>query len=1005
MLRALGRPVLCNRHQLWTKRSVHTVSAASVQRLKEGDRLHGYTVEKISAVPELFISTVSLRHDQTGAQHLHLDRDDNNNAFSVMFRTTPMDSTGVPHILEHTVLCGSKRFPVRDPFFKMLNRSLATFMNAMTASDWTIYPFSTQNSQDYRNLLSIYLDAVFYPQLRELDFSQEGWRLEHQDPNNPDSPIIFKGVVYNEMKGVFSSNQSIYQQSLENQLYPSHTYGVVSGGDPAVIPDLSWSDLVNFHRTHYHPSNSKFVTYGNFPLEDHLDYINHNYLSHFSSIDPNTAVPTETRWDKPRHHTISCRPDPMSPDPQKQTTVSISYLLSDITDLREATALTIIGTLLTDSETSPFYQSLLEASLGSDYSPGTGYQGYSHEGSFSVGLQGIKDSDVETVTAIIEDTLDRVIQDGFDQEQVDAILHRIELSTKHQSSNFGFSLIMSISSLWNHDGSPVDALTINTRLQQFMKDMKDNPRYLQDKVKQYFKDNPHKLTLVMRPDEEYDQKLLQRENTRLAALTSHLGPHEREELHQRGLKLLEKQMQTEDLSCLPTIHIADIERSVVRVPTTVHHTSSGVPVYCCAQPTNEITYIHLIADTSYLPDDLKTYLPLFTDVLTRMGAGIWNYKELSQLTDLYTGGLGCSLFMSGHHTDTNTYEQSIKLSSHCLERNLDRMLELWQNVISRPNFSDRDRLKTLIRMSASDLASGLSGSGHMYALGRAASTLSPLSQWKERFSGVTHVNMMKSLAELTDVDDIVAKLEHIAGLVLNFKNIRVSVNATEEAMSNTVDKLDTFLHPLTPEFTAERVMVDDSEFKPSRSQCQTHVELPFSVNYVSKCFPSVRYTHPDSARLTLLAKLMSAKFLHREIREKGGAYGSGAMNGDNTFNFFSYRDPNSLQTLDVFDRAIEWAVSGQFTDQHLDEAKLSYFQQIDKPVPPSGKGLSYFLHQLTDDLRQTNRDRVFAATKQDLVEVANKYLLSAPDRPSGVAILGPHLPSLAEDPSWNILKS
>ncbi|XP_029657289.2 presequence protease, mitochondrial [Octopus sinensis] len=560
-----------------------------------------------------------------------------------------------------------------------------------------------------------------------------------------------------------------------------------------------------------------------------------------------------------------------------------------------------------------------------------------------------------------------------------------------------------VSCLWNHDGNPVDGISINNRLQEFTKELKANPKYLQDKVKQYFKDNPHKLTLVMRPDEDYDKKLQEEENTRLSAIRSTLSEEDKMQLHKRGLELLEKQMCTEDLSCLPTIHVADIERDIVRVPTTIHHASSGVPIYCCAQPTNEITYLNLLADTSHLPDDLKPYLPLFTDILTKMGAGIWNYKELSQLIDLYTGGLGCSIFMSNHHTESNSYEQCIRLSSHSLERNFDKTLDLWQNVISRPNFSDKDRLKTLIRMIASDMASSLPSSGHMYAMGQASSTLSPSAQWKELFSGVTQVNMMKTLAELDDVDEVVAKLEQIAGHVLNFKNVRVSVNATEEAMESTVHKLDTFLQPLSQEFSTERVLVNDSKFQPHSKQ--THIELPFTVNYVSMSVPSVRYTHPDSSRLTILAKILSSKFLHREIREKGGAYGSGALSGDNTFNFFSYRDPNSLQTLDVFDRAIEWAVSGQFTDEHVNEAKISCFQQIDKPVPPSSKGLAYYLHDLTDALRQANRDRIFATTKEDLVQVANEYLHRSAAKPTGIALLGPHLPSLAEDSTWNILKS
>lgn len=1000
MLYQIGGTAFRRGRQLFN-RCASSLASASVHSVNEGQHLHGYVVKKVVDIPELFLSAVSLEHEKTGAQHLHLARDDSNNTFSVAFRTTPMDSTGVPHILEHTVLCGSHRFPVRDPFFKMLNRSLATFMNAMTASDWTMYPFCTQNRQDFNNLLSIYLDAVFYPQLRELDFSQEGWRLEHSDVQNPNSPIIFKGVVFNEMKGVFSNSQNIYQQALENKLLPSHTYGVVSGGDPQDIPDLTWKNLKEFHHSHYHPSNARFLTYGNFSLEEHLEFINKNYLSNFSKIDPNTAVPLEKRWTNPQDHSITCRPDPMAPDPQKQTTFSTSFLLSSITDTMEAFTLGIIGSLLTDGETSPFYQSLLEANIGSDYAPATGYQGYTQEGSFTVGLQGIHDNDVEKVRNIIEQTIDKVIEEGFDQRRIDALLHSIELSLKHQSSNFGLGIAMSITSMWNHDGNPVDAISINNKLERFRESLKTNPRFLQDKVKQYFKDNPHKLTLTMRPDETYDEKLKQKEENCLSDLVNRLTDDDRTQLFQRGLILFEKQMEKEDLSCLPTLKIDDIERKVLTDIVDIHQASSGVPIYCCPQPTNEVTYIRFLANTSTLQTDLKPYLPLFTDVLTKMGAGSLDYKELSQLTELYTGGLGCSLHMSNHHSTTQSYEQAIQFGSHCLDKNFDKMLELWTEVISAPNFSDHNRLTTLIRMSASDMAASLAGSGHRYAMTHSASTLTPLAKWNEVFSGVTQVNMMKQLAEMEDVSEVVQKLQLIAKELLTIKNLRASVNTGAEFMPVTVQKLDQFFKVLPGEFCESNILTKE-DFSPTSTQ--THLQMPFTVNYVSKSVPAVHYTHPDSPRLSVLARLMSAKFLHREIREKGGAYGSGATHGGGVFSFFSYRDPNSMKTLDVFNRAIDWALDGDYTEDDICEAKLSFFQQNDKPVPPSSRGMKLFFHELTDDLRQTNRDRIFATMKQDLIDVANTYLAQS-GKMTGVSFLGPTNEKTDTDSRWNVLKT
>lgn len=391
----------------WRSRGSSAVERAL--QYTAGQKIHGFTVKEVTTVPDLFLTAVKLSHDATGAQYLHAARDDSNNLFSVQFRTTPMDSTGVPHILEHTVLCGSQRFPCRDPFFKMLNRSLSTFMNAFTASDYTMYPFSTQNPKDFQNLLSVYLDAVFFPCLRELDFWQEGWRLEHETPTDPSSRLVFKGVVFNEMKGVFSDNESLYAQHLQNKLLPDHTYSVVSGGEPLAIPDLTWKQLQHFHATHYHPSNARFFTYGDLPLEQHLQQIEEEALSKFERTEPNTAVPPQTHWDKPRVDHVTCRPDSLAPDPMKQNTLCMSYLLGDITDTFEAFILSLLSSLMISGPNSPFYKALIEPEIGSDFSSSVGFDGSTRQASFTIGLQGMAEADTETVKRIIAQTIDDII--------------------------------------------------------------------------------------------------------------------------------------------------------------------------------------------------------------------------------------------------------------------------------------------------------------------------------------------------------------------------------------------------------------------------------------------------------------------------------------------------------------------------------------------------------------------------------------------------------------------
>ncbi|KAJ3060664.1 Presequence protease, mitochondrial, partial [Podochytrium sp. JEL0797] len=387
------------------RRSMHSsavkLSARGlVKDLQIGSIHHGFKITKIKEVEDFDLTAIQLKHEITGANYLHIAKDDSNNVFTVGFQTTPHDSTGVPHILEHTTLCGSQKFPVRDPFFKMLNRSMSTFMNALTGSDLTMYPFSTENPTDFNNLFTVYMDAVFHPLLRKLDFKQEGWRLEHEIPTGesnlkflrlnaayglsfPDvtTPIVFKGVVYNEMKGVFSDVNNIFLTRLQQAMYPSTTYGVVSGGDPANITDLTYEQLVEFHQKFYHPSNAKFVTYGNFPLMERLAAVD-AIISPFGRIETETIKDVEP-FTSPRRVSASCSPDAMG-NPEKQCKLSVSYLTNDGNDPFETFAVRMLTTLLTDGPSSPMYRALIESNVGTDYAASTGYDRTAKMTNFSV---------------------------------------------------------------------------------------------------------------------------------------------------------------------------------------------------------------------------------------------------------------------------------------------------------------------------------------------------------------------------------------------------------------------------------------------------------------------------------------------------------------------------------------------------------------------------------------------------------------------------------------------
>ncbi|KAG8193515.1 hypothetical protein JTE90_003727 [Oedothorax gibbosus] len=949
---------------------------------------NGYIVKENAAVPELQLQATLLEHRATGAEHLHLGCKDNNNFFGVCFRTPSRDSSGAAHILEHLSLCGSGRFPCRDPFFNMINRSLATFMNAFTGSDQTLYVFSTQNPKDFQNLLSVYLDATFAPSLLEKDFRQEGWRLEHEDPKDKNSPIVFKGVVFNEMKGVFSDPGQFFARHLQRSLFPGTPYQHECGGEPLAIPLLTWQGLRDFHASLYHPANSRFVTYGNLPLESHLEQIESQVLQHFGEGQVSSQLPRVQRWTTPREVTIFNRYDPMAAAPDKQMIVSNSYVLSEIADSHETFALSVLGTLLVDGPNAPFYRRLLESGMGPDYSPCTGFDSSLRESVFSVGLREIAEKDVEEVKHAIESTFDQVVKEGFPENQIKGVLHRVELATKHRTSNFGLNCAMGVSSVWNHGGDPIGAFRVNDHVQRFVQQMADNKSFLQDKVVQYFKSNQHKLTLVMKPVENFEAQLQQREKELLASRVQALTQEDRDRIFQQGLELLEHQKKN-DASCLPSLRVEDVSRDVERTPLDFV-TIEDVGVQLCEQPTNELLYFRAKLDASSVLDEEILLLPLFASVITQMGAGALDYKQLDEAVQLKTGGLDVALHLSEDPSHPHIFQQSLLLSSYCLEKNVDDMFTFWKDIFTDVRLEDVERLSQLIRLGAAELAQGVSRSGHRYAMRRACATLGPCAHREERAFGLTQIEYMKKLAEMENHKEVLEKLRKLSQVLFNKASLKCALNGTASSLKCGVEGLTKFLNHLeSAQHTAKVEPCSSSEI--SLEAAKTHFVLPLSVNYLGKGIATVPYCHPHFASLKVAAKLLSSKFLHSEIREKGGAYGGGAaISQGGRFMFYSYRDPNVGRTLSSFSEGVQWLLDAQYTDQDIQEAKLGVFGEVDAPVPPGKKGGALFQEGVTDNMRQLLRDNIFACTRQHLVEVTNRYLKDSPR--SGTALIGPKTP-------------
>ncbi|KAI9011355.1 peptidase M16C associated-domain-containing protein [Gaertneriomyces semiglobifer] len=1004
----------CGRHAVkdrrWRRVCSQRALATAAGSYRAGQVVHGFEVQRSRDIPEFDMSAIQLKHRKTGADYVHVFKNDTNNVFNVGFHTPVSDSTGVPHILEHTTLCGSKRFPVRDPFFKMLNRSMATFMNALTGADYTMYPFSTENPVDFRNLMDVYLDATFHPLLRELDFKQEGWRLEHEIPNDASSPLVFKGVVYNEMKGALSDLGSLFYVRSQEPLYKGTTYEHVSGGDPDAITNLTYQQLVDFQRTFYHPSNAKFFTYGTFDLTKHLKMID-SRLKGFDALKlPNEPMTPVLRAPKRVH--ASCPPDPMS-DPDKQTKMAVSFLTNEDTDTFETFAMRVLTSLLMDGAAAPMFKALIEPNIGSGYAATTGYNQHLKLTNVSFGLQGIKAGDVDLVEEKIMAVLKEAAATGFDAQRVESVIHQTELGLKHRESNFGMMISQQLMSNWVHGGDPFEFMEVTKHINTLRQSLRQ-PGFFEAMIEKYFLANQKRVTFVMQPDEQYSEKLADQEQSRLRDKVAKLAQNDKEKILTDGIELAHLQSTKEDVSVLPTLAIDDIAKEgqiypVTTTPISLNTASAhptSFPVQWRQTATNGISYTTLAKRLSQLPADLHPYLTLFCTSFSNLGTSRRTLPDLDEAIRLKTGGISASVSSKPSPVDLDIVTSTLSIGSNCLDENIAPMYELIAEVLTETRWDDVERLRTVVLNAAAEASQGVAQSGHRYAMSAASGLITKASARNEVEDGLAQVAFLGKLARngVEDINGVVQKMTEIAKFISEDEGkTKLAVISSSEVQDKHKEHLASLVDVLG--WRGQESGIDSSAFTPTYSR--SYYTLPLGVNFTGKSYLGVPYTHGDAAPLQLLASLLTHRFLHREIREKGGAYGGGAsysaLNG--TFNFYSYRDPaeNLDRTLHAYDKAVEWAseVPYHIGQQELDEAKLATFQAIDRPLSAAQEGQTVFTTGITPEMQQARRERLFSTTLNDIREVAEKYLVG---KPSSTAVLGDEAAAdKRKAEGWNII--
>ncbi len=953
-----------------------------------GTKYEGFVCTEVEPINEFNMVAYIFKHIKLGSLYLHLDRNDSNNVFSINFRTTPYDSTGLPHILEHSVLCGSERFPVRDPFFKMLNRSMATFMNAMTGPDYTMYPFSSCNETDYRNLQRIYLDAVFKPNLEYLDFLQEGWRLENKDLTKKDSEYVIKGVVYNEMKGAFSETSNLFCSKFLNEILPDNTYQHCSGGEPLVIPDLTHKALVEFHRKYYHPSNARFYSYGNFSLLPTLKYVNEEYLNKYEPIDPQySKVPSQKRWNQPRTKNIHGRFDEMGAPMEKQNQIAVGYLISDVTNVEETMLLHVLTELLYRGPNSRFYKNLIEPNFSGGYHSITGLETTIKDTMFVIGLQDVDKNDFEKIEKILHQTVDEVVAEGFDPDHVDSVINNFELSLKHQSARFGLSLLFNLTAGLNHEADIIQSLHFDQTLKKIRSNIASDPKYLQNKVKEYFKENCHKLTLTMTPDTEFEKKFGDEEQQLIQRKVSELSADVKEKLFADCQSLADAQKKQENLDILPCLKLSDVIDPPL--PYNVEFAKiGGIDTQIVTTSTNNVTYVRGLYNAIGIAPENRPLLPLLTCIIDQLGTSTYDYRTFDKYVNSITSGISFSVHTAETMDNVMAYNIGLLFRSYCLEQNIPKMFQVINDLFTKFNFSDVQRFEMLLGNYLSDLTVGIANSGHLYAIKEASGLITQSSNLSAKLYGIEHISYIKNLIQTKKPNEILELLGSTATQLFRKGNLKCALNTSEAILQPCMEEYEKFIRTTV---NPEQIPVPSTIPSGLLPSSNVHNVMSIPVNFTAKSIFTVPYLHEDSVPLQVLGKILSAKYLLKVVREQNGAYGAGAkLSKDGMFSFFSYRDPNTVKTFDIFDQSAKWIHDNSKTidDQTLFEAKLGVLQALDAPVEPGSKGQDIFKYGLTQEMANKVRLNVLKVSRDDLMRVTELYLNKS-DIPTGRYVLGP----------------
>jgi presequence protease len=934
-------------------------------------------------IPEISSEVRLYRHRKTGAEVMSYVNDDENKVFGIVFKTPPEDSTGVAHILEHSVLCGSRKYPVKKPFVELIKSSMNTFLNAMTFPDKTAYPVASQNLQDFYNLVDVYLDAVFFPLISEDTFRQEGW---HYEADGTQMPLSFKGVVFNEMKGAYSSPAAVLGKLSQQSLYPDTAYGVNSGGDPKAIPDLTYSYFKNFHRKFYHPSNARIVFYGDDPAARRLEMLD-EYLSQFDAMPIDASVKLQPRWSAPRH-IESTFAATESEAGEKTGMATVNWLIDALNDPVTVLSLNILEHVLVGNSAAPLRKALTDSGLGEGLT-GSGLAEDMRQPYFTVGMKGIDEADGGKVEALILETLARLSKNGIDPATIEASVNTFEFALRENNTGSfprGMSLMFRTMRNWLHGGDPFEALTFEGPLKTLKDRLAKGERVFEDLIARHLNGNLHRTTVLLKADINQAAAELAEERERLDRVAAQMDDAARAEVVDitAKLKALQAEPDTpEALAKIPTLGLKDLDRSNKPIPIG-RDTLNGARLLTHELATNGIIYLDLGFDLRRVPADLVPYLSLFSRALFQTGTAKEDFVSLTQRIGRSTGGLGASRSITMMQ-DTKGLAAWLFLRGKAVPDKAEELLAIATDVLTSARLDNKERIRQMALEEKAGFESSLSGRGNGLVASRLGASLNPASWANEASGGITYLFFLRDLLTRIENDwaGVEAQFKRLHDLLIDRSSMVVNVTADATLIEGFRPQLAAFIAGLP----AKAAGLQSWPLPPARSEGLT---FPGQVNFVAKGanLYALGYSHTGASSVAL--RHLNTTYMWDRVRVQGGAYGGSASFDpfSGVFAFSSYRDPNLLGTLDAYDEAAAFLRLG-VGEQDLVRSIIGAIGTIDTYRLPDAKGFISMMWELTgntDETRQKRRDEILSASVKDFVRFGE--VLAEVAQAGRVAVLG-----------------